>query len=167
MAKVPYKNPVAAINDLSEGRIHAFVGAYAIMRPRMLAGKVKAIALTNLQHAAALPDIPTGKEAGYQVAGVRRPGRLAGAARHAAGGARAHRCGHSRPSPPIRRSSRGSAPPDRWSIRARRPNSPSRARRSARHRGGDRQDAGDQGGAVSVSARQRFLILNEFRARQR
>ena len=66
MAKVPYKNPVAAINDLSEGRIQAFVGAYAIMRPRILAGKVKAIALTNLQHAAALPDIPTGKEAGYK-----------------------------------------------------------------------------------------------------
>ena len=66
MAKVPYKNPVSAINDLSEGRIHAFVGAYAIMRPRILAGKVKAIALTNLQHAAALPDIPTGKEAGFK-----------------------------------------------------------------------------------------------------
>src|ERR1700688_3734087 len=51
MAKVPYKDPVTAINDLSEGRIQAFVGAYAIMRPRVLAGKVKVIALTNLQHA--------------------------------------------------------------------------------------------------------------------
>jgi tripartite-type tricarboxylate transporter receptor subunit TctC len=66
MAKVPYKDPVTAINDLSEGRIQAFVGAYAIMRPRILAGKVTVIALTNLQHAAALPDIPTGKEAGYK-----------------------------------------------------------------------------------------------------
>jgi tripartite-type tricarboxylate transporter receptor subunit TctC len=66
MAKVPYKDPVTAINDLSEGRIQAFVGAYAIMRPRVLAGKVKVIALTNLQHAAVLPDIPTGKEAGYK-----------------------------------------------------------------------------------------------------
>jgi len=66
MAKVPYKDPVSAINDLSENRIQAFVGAYAIMRPRVLAGKVKAIALTNLEHAAALPDIPTGKEAGYK-----------------------------------------------------------------------------------------------------
>jgi len=66
MAKVPYKDPVTAINDLSEGRIQAFVGAYAIMRPRVLAGKVKVIALTNLQHAAALPDIPTGREAGYK-----------------------------------------------------------------------------------------------------
>src|ERR1035437_9135052 len=66
MAKVPYKDPVTAINDLSEGRIQAFVGAYAIMRPRVLAGKVKVIALTNLQHAAALPAIPTGREAGYK-----------------------------------------------------------------------------------------------------
>jgi tripartite-type tricarboxylate transporter receptor subunit TctC len=57
---------VSAINDLSENRIQAFVGAYAIMRPRVLAGKVKVIALTNLEHAAALPDIPTGKEAGYK-----------------------------------------------------------------------------------------------------
>ena len=34
MAKVPYKDTVPAINDLAEGRIHAFVGAYAIMRPQ-------------------------------------------------------------------------------------------------------------------------------------
>jgi len=66
MAKVPYKDPVTAINDLSEGRIQSFVGAYAIMRPRVVAGKVKVIALTNLQHAAVLPDIPTGREAGYK-----------------------------------------------------------------------------------------------------
>jgi len=41
MAKVPYKDPVTAINDLAEGRIHAFVGAYAIMRPQIQNGKVK------------------------------------------------------------------------------------------------------------------------------
>ena len=66
MAKVPYKDPVTAINDLSEGRIQAFVGAYAIMRPRILAGNVKAIALTNRQHATALNDIPTAAEAGFK-----------------------------------------------------------------------------------------------------
>jgi tripartite-type tricarboxylate transporter receptor subunit TctC len=66
MAKVPYKNPVEAINDLAEGRIQAFVGAYAIMRPRVQSGKVKVIALTNRQHAASLPDIPTAAEAGYK-----------------------------------------------------------------------------------------------------
>jgi tripartite-type tricarboxylate transporter receptor subunit TctC len=66
MAKVPYKDPVTAINDLSENRIQAFVGAYAIMRPRVQAGKVKVIALTNTQHAAALNDIPTASEAGFK-----------------------------------------------------------------------------------------------------
>ncbi|HEX5210288.1 MAG TPA: tripartite tricarboxylate transporter substrate binding protein [Pseudolabrys sp.] len=66
MAKVPYKDPVTAINDLSEGRIHAFVGAYAIMRPRVLAGKVKVIALTNSAHAESLKDIPTAAEAGFK-----------------------------------------------------------------------------------------------------
>jgi len=66
MAKVPYKDPVQAINDLAEGRISAFVGAYAIMRPRVQAGKVKVIALTNRQHAASLNDIPTAAEAGFK-----------------------------------------------------------------------------------------------------
>src|SRR5215831_16483254 len=66
MAKVPYKDAVQAINDLAENRIHAFVGAYAIMRPRVQAGKVKVIALTNRQHAKALNDIPTAAEAGFK-----------------------------------------------------------------------------------------------------
>jgi tripartite-type tricarboxylate transporter receptor subunit TctC len=66
MAKVPYKDAVQAINDLAENRIQSFVGAYAIMRPQVQAGKVKLIALTNLQPAAVLPDIPTGKQAGYK-----------------------------------------------------------------------------------------------------
>lgn len=64
-AKVPYKDTVQAINDLAEGRIQSYVGAYAIMRPRVLQGKVKVIALTNKAHAAQLPDIPTAREAGF------------------------------------------------------------------------------------------------------
>ena len=66
MAKVPYKDTVQAINDLAENRIQSFVGAYAIMRPQVQNGKVKVIALTNLQHADALPDIKTGREQGYK-----------------------------------------------------------------------------------------------------
>jgi tripartite-type tricarboxylate transporter receptor subunit TctC len=65
MAQVPYKDTVQAINDLAEGRIQAYVGAYAIMRPRVQQGKVKVIALTNRHHAKALDDIPTAREAGY------------------------------------------------------------------------------------------------------
>ncbi len=66
MAKVPYRDTVQAINDLAEGRIHSFVAAYAILRPQVLAGKVKVVAITNRKHAAALPDIPTTIEAGFK-----------------------------------------------------------------------------------------------------
>jgi len=65
MAKVPYKDPVSAINDLAENRIQSFVAAYAIMRPRVQAGAVTVLALTNTKHAEALPDLQTAHEAGY------------------------------------------------------------------------------------------------------
>jgi tripartite-type tricarboxylate transporter receptor subunit TctC len=65
MAKVAYKNPVDAANDLAEGRIHSYVAAYAILRPRVLAGKATVIALTNRKRAPSLPDIPTAEEAGF------------------------------------------------------------------------------------------------------
>jgi tripartite-type tricarboxylate transporter receptor subunit TctC len=65
MAKVPYKNPVAAVTDLAEGRIQVYMPAYAIVRPQVLAGKVKVLAVTNHQRAPALPDVPTAVEAGY------------------------------------------------------------------------------------------------------
>jgi len=65
MAKVPYKNPVAAVSDLAEGRIQAYMPAYAIVRPQIQAGKVKVLAVTNHERAPALPDTPTATEAGY------------------------------------------------------------------------------------------------------
>jgi len=65
MAKVPYKNPVAAVTDLAEGRIQAYMPAYAIVRPQVLAGKVKVLAVTNHVRAPVLPDVPTATEAGY------------------------------------------------------------------------------------------------------
>jgi tripartite-type tricarboxylate transporter receptor subunit TctC len=65
MAKVPYKNPVAAVTDLAEGRIQVYMPAYAIVRPQVLAGKVKVLAVTNHERAPALPDVPTAVEAGY------------------------------------------------------------------------------------------------------
>ncbi|MGH6682700.1 MAG: Bug family tripartite tricarboxylate transporter substrate binding protein [Pseudolabrys sp.] len=65
MAKVPYKNPVAAVTDLAEGRIQTYMPAYAIVRPQVMAGKVKVLAVTNHQRAPAIPDVPTALEAGY------------------------------------------------------------------------------------------------------
>jgi len=65
MAKVPYKNPVDAANDLAEGRIQSYVSAYAIVRPRIAAGKVQVLALTNHKRAPQFPNIPTAEEAGF------------------------------------------------------------------------------------------------------
>ena len=65
MARVPYKDTVQAINDLALNRVYAYVAAYSIIRPQVLAGKVKMLALTSTARAAALPDIPPAKEIGY------------------------------------------------------------------------------------------------------
>jgi tripartite-type tricarboxylate transporter receptor subunit TctC len=65
MEKVPYKNPAGAATDLAAGTIQVYMPAYAIVRPQVMAGKVKVLAITNHQRFSALKDIPTAKEAGY------------------------------------------------------------------------------------------------------
>lgn len=63
MAKVPYRDPVTALNDLSENRIQVFNSAYAIVRAQAEAGRVKVLAVTNRERAEAIPNIPTVVEA--------------------------------------------------------------------------------------------------------
>ena len=65
MAKVPYKNPAGAASDLVAGTIQVYMPAYAIVRPQVEAGKVKALAVTNHARVPMLPDVPTVQEAGY------------------------------------------------------------------------------------------------------
>jgi tripartite-type tricarboxylate transporter receptor subunit TctC len=65
MMKVPYGNPVQAVTDVGEGRVQVYVAALAIVQPHINAGKVKALALTNLTEAGIAPGIPTAARAGY------------------------------------------------------------------------------------------------------
>lgn len=65
MAKVPYRDPVQALTDISEGRVQTYVAALTIVRPQVEAGKVKILALTNLARTSIAPDIPTAAAAGY------------------------------------------------------------------------------------------------------
>jgi tripartite-type tricarboxylate transporter receptor subunit TctC len=65
MARVPYRDPVQAVNDLAEGRIQMYTAALAIVQPQMQAGRIKVLAMTNRERAPAAPDIPTVAEAGY------------------------------------------------------------------------------------------------------
>ncbi len=64
MAKVPYRDPVTALNDLAENRIQVFNSAYAIVRSQAEAGRVKVLAVTNRERAEAIPNIPTVVEVG-------------------------------------------------------------------------------------------------------
>jgi tripartite-type tricarboxylate transporter receptor subunit TctC len=65
IAKIAYKNPVDAANDLAEGRVQLYESAFAIVRPQLQNGKIKVLAVTNTMRAPNLPDLPTVKEAGY------------------------------------------------------------------------------------------------------
>ena len=65
VAKIAYKNPVDAANDLAEGRVQLYESAFAIVRPQLQTGKIKVLAVTNTVRAPNLPDLPTVKEAGY------------------------------------------------------------------------------------------------------
>jgi tripartite-type tricarboxylate transporter receptor subunit TctC len=64
MLKVPYRDPVTALNDLSENRIQVFNSAYAIVRAQAEAGRVKVLAVTNRERFESIPNIPTVTEVG-------------------------------------------------------------------------------------------------------
>jgi tripartite-type tricarboxylate transporter receptor subunit TctC len=62
---VAYNNPVSAISDLSEGRIHIGVMPLASVLGAAQAGKIKLLAVTNAIRAPAAPTVPTVAESGY------------------------------------------------------------------------------------------------------
>jgi len=64
IAKVAYKNPVDAANDLAEGRVQLYESAFAIVRPQVDSGKIKVLAVTNTVRAPSEPNLPTVQEAG-------------------------------------------------------------------------------------------------------
>lgn len=72
MQHVPYKGGGAVLPDLMAGRVSMFFGSIATLRPHVQSGKLRAIAVTTVQRAAAMPEVPTFIEsglAGYEVNG--------------------------------------------------------------------------------------------------
>jgi tripartite-type tricarboxylate transporter receptor subunit TctC len=65
MAKIPYRDPVQAVNDVAEGRLHLYWSSYAIVRAAAQAGRVKIIATPASEPTALLPGIPTVAQAGF------------------------------------------------------------------------------------------------------
>jgi tripartite-type tricarboxylate transporter receptor subunit TctC len=65
MTKIPYSDVTKALADLAENRVQVMVAGIALVKSQVETGKVKILAITNLKRAAAVPDLPTGTDAGY------------------------------------------------------------------------------------------------------
>jgi tripartite-type tricarboxylate transporter receptor subunit TctC len=65
MTKIPYSDVTKALADLAENRVQVMVAGIALVKSQVETGKVKILAITNLKRAAAVPELPTGTEAGY------------------------------------------------------------------------------------------------------
>jgi tripartite-type tricarboxylate transporter receptor subunit TctC len=62
---IPYKGGAAALPDLLGGRVTMMFGTITVVVPLVRDGKVRALAVTSLKRAAAVPDLPTIAESGY------------------------------------------------------------------------------------------------------
>jgi tripartite-type tricarboxylate transporter receptor subunit TctC len=65
MQRVPYRNPVEALTDTANGRVHLYWAAYAIVQAQVQAGKVKVIAIANSAPTALLPGVRPAAQQGY------------------------------------------------------------------------------------------------------
>lgn len=64
MVHVPYKGTGPALVDLLGGQIQLLLGTSAAVLPSVKAGRLRALAVTELKRMAALPDVPTVQESG-------------------------------------------------------------------------------------------------------
>ena len=72
MQHVPYKGGSAVLPDLIAGRVSMFFGSIATLKPHLDSGRVRAVAMTTRERAAAMPEVPTFMESGlssYEVNG--------------------------------------------------------------------------------------------------
>jgi tripartite-type tricarboxylate transporter receptor subunit TctC len=65
MAKIPYRDTVQALSDVTEGRLHIYWAAYAIVRGAIQAGRVKLLAITASEPTSIVPGVPTVGQAGF------------------------------------------------------------------------------------------------------
>ncbi|MDB5963942.1 MAG: protein bugT-like protein [Polaromonas sp.] len=62
---VPYKGEAQAITDLIGGQVDFIFGTMPALLPQVRNGKLRALAVGQVQRSAAVPDVPTVVEAGY------------------------------------------------------------------------------------------------------
>jgi tripartite-type tricarboxylate transporter receptor subunit TctC len=64
VTRIPYKGGTQAVPDMLGGRIQMNVGTVSNLRPLVLEGKLRALAVTGESRSPELPDVPTMKEVG-------------------------------------------------------------------------------------------------------
>ena len=64
MQHVPYKGSAPALADLAGGRIQLMIDGGNVVQPFVKDGRARALMLTGESRSAAMPDVPTAKEAG-------------------------------------------------------------------------------------------------------
>jgi len=63
---IPYKGGAEAMTEAIAGRVDFFFGPVALVLPQIRAGKLVALAVNSAERSAALPDVPTLREAGFR-----------------------------------------------------------------------------------------------------
>ncbi len=107
MLHVPYRGAGPALNDLIPGRVDVMFNNIGAVMPLIQSGKLRALGVTTLKRAGALPDVPTDRRGGSCRASTCRPGTRSSRRPRR----RSRSSASSTPTPsrrwPIRRSSRG------------------------------------------------------------
>jgi len=65
MAKVPYRDPVQALNDVAENRLQFYWSSLAIVRGAIDAKRVKLLAITSTVPSPVVPGVPTAIQEGF------------------------------------------------------------------------------------------------------
>ena len=65
LVHVPYKGSSPAVQDLIGGQTHLLVDVSTVLLPHIQSGRLRALYVTDAQRVAALPNVPTAKEAGF------------------------------------------------------------------------------------------------------
>ena len=66
LVHVPYPGSAQGVTDVLAGRVGAIFGPSSTLWPQVTAGKLKALAVTQLKRAATLPEVPSMAESGLQ-----------------------------------------------------------------------------------------------------
>lgn len=66
LTHIPYKGAAQGVTDVISGQVQLYVSSVPTLLPHIKSGKMHALALTSLQRASDLPQVPTVAESGYK-----------------------------------------------------------------------------------------------------